>query len=78
MSPRERMDIAAEAPGHETKKAVEQVPDGLICHGGDKGVRTPDLVTASHALSQLSYIPNGGRCWIRTSDPFRVKEVLYP
>ena len=25
-------------------------------HGGDKGVRTPDLVTASHALSQLSYI----------------------
>ena len=25
--------------------------------GGDKGVRTPDLVTASHALSQLSYIP---------------------
>ena len=26
-------------------------------HGGDKGVRTPDLVTASHALSQLSYIP---------------------
>ena len=46
--------------------------------GGDKGVRTPDLVTASHALSQLSYIPAGGRCWIRTSDPFRVKEVLYP
>ena len=27
---------------------------------------------------QLSYIPAGGRCWIRTSDPFRVKEVLYP
>ena len=26
-------------------------------HGGDKGVRTPDLMTASHALSQLSYIP---------------------
>ena len=26
-------------------------------HGGDKGVRTPDLVTASHALSQLSYAP---------------------
>ena len=25
--------------------------------GGDKGVRTPDLMTASHALSQLSYIP---------------------
>lgn len=31
----------------------------LTCRflGGDKGVRTPDLMTASHALSQLSYIP---------------------
>ena len=27
--------------------------------GGDKGDRTPDLMTASHALSQLSYIPVG-------------------
>jgi site-specific DNA recombinase len=25
--------------------------------GGDKGIRTPDLLTASQALSQLSYIP---------------------
>lgn len=25
--------------------------------GGDKGDRTPDLVIANHALSQLSYIP---------------------
>src|SRR5262249_7768411 len=25
--------------------------------GGDKGDRTPDLVNAIHALSQLSYIP---------------------
>ena len=25
--------------------------------GGDKGDRTPDLMTASHALSQLSYTP---------------------
>ena len=24
---------------------------------GDEGVRTPDLVVANHALSQLSYIP---------------------
>jgi hypothetical protein len=24
---------------------------------GDEGIRTPDLVDASHALSQLSYIP---------------------
>ena len=27
----------------------------LAC--GDEGVRTPDLVVANHALSQLSYIP---------------------
>ena len=30
--------------------------------GGAKGDRTPDLMTASHALSQLSYGPN--RCVI--------------
>ena len=28
----------------------------LAC--GDEGVRTPDLVVANHALSQLSYIPS--------------------
>lgn len=32
-----------------------------VAFGGDKGVRTPDLMTASHALSQLSYIPMGRR-----------------
>ena len=26
--------------------------------GGAEGARTPDLMTASHALSQLSYSPN--------------------
>jgi hypothetical protein len=25
---------------------------------GDKGIRTPDLLRAKQALSQLSYIPN--------------------
>ena len=31
---------------------------GLIqCSGGDEGDRTPDLLTASQALSQLSYAP---------------------
>ena len=29
----------------------------LILVGGAKGDRTPDLMTASHALSQLSYGP---------------------
>jgi hypothetical protein len=35
---------------------------------GDKGDRTPDLVNAIHALSQLSYIPETGRfvlAWAR-------------
>ena len=31
-----------------------------IHDGGDEGDRTPDLLTASQALSQLSYAPN--RC----------------
>ena len=26
-------------------------------NGGDKGIRTPDLLNAIQALSQLSYIP---------------------
>ena len=30
-----------------------------ILVGGAKGDRTPDLMTASHALSQLSYGPTG-------------------
>lgn len=28
--------------------------------GGDEGDRTPDLMNAIHALSQLSYVPNFG------------------
>ena len=32
--------------------------EGLSIHdGGDEGNRTPDLLTASQALSQLSYAP---------------------
>jgi hypothetical protein len=44
--------VAAE-PGPETKRAAE----AALLTGGDKGDRTPDLVNAIHALSQLSYIP---------------------
>ena len=36
--------------------------EGLCIHdGGDEGDRTPDLLTASQALSQLSYAPVTGR-----------------
>ena len=39
------------------KKALRN-SEGLCIHdGGDEGNRTPDLLTASQALSQLSYIP---------------------
>ena len=37
------------------KKACFQVKTSLF--GGDKRDRTADLMTASHALSQLSYTP---------------------
>ena len=41
--------------GHE--KGL-RFPEGLCIHdGGDEGDRTPDLLTASQALSQLSYAP---------------------
>lgn len=30
--------------------------------GGDKGDRTPDLMNAIHALSQLSYVPDHFKC----------------
>jgi hypothetical protein len=50
-----------------------------IC--GDEGIRTPGLVDASHALSQLSYIPdkaipaNAGT-WIRTKDLSFIRAAL--
>ena len=40
---------------HQRKKA--SLCEAFVFFGGDKGARTPDLMTASHALSQLSYIP---------------------
>ena len=42
---------------HQIKKGcVDQRNPFLFC-GGAEGDRTPDLMTASHALSQLSYSP---------------------
>src|SRR5262245_52887388 len=35
----------------------EKGSECCLLGGGDKGDRTPDLVNAIHALSQLSYIP---------------------
>jgi len=36
-------------------------------HGGDEGSRTPDLLNAIQALSQLSYIPEATSCWLTAS-----------
>ena len=49
---------------------------------GDGGDRTPDIVLAKHALSQLSYIPlapggeRTGRTWIRTKDLSFIRAAL--
>ncbi len=52
-------------------------PRGLSS-GGDEGSRTPDLVNAIHALSQLSYIPTpGADDRTRTGDPILTMDVLY-
>ena len=39
------------------KKATAYAVAFWIHDGGDEGDRTPDLLTASQALSQLSYAP---------------------
>ena len=39
------------------KKATLYPVASYIHDGGDEGDRTPDLLTASQALSQLSYAP---------------------
>ena len=46
------------ARGILARKKGLQKSEGLCIHdGGDEGDRTPDLLTASQALSQLSYAP---------------------
>ena len=39
------------------KKGLRNSEGPYIHDGGDEGDRTPDLLTASQALSQLSYAP---------------------
>ncbi len=50
--------------GEQLKSAIKKGCNRLLLlhpfflSGGDVGDRTPDLMTASHALSQLSYTPS--------------------
>ena len=55
------------------------LPDGKpFCFGGAKGGRTPGLLHAMQALSQLSYSPEIGAAeWNRTIDLFLTMEALY-
>jgi hypothetical protein len=48
-------------------------------HGGDAGSRTPYLLRAKQALSQLSYIPGrGGASWTRTRGLSLIRTALSP
>jgi hypothetical protein len=46
--------------------------------GGDAGIRTPCLLRAKQALSQVSYIPVGGASWTRTRDLSLIRTALSP
>ena len=47
----------------------------MLYDGGGEGARTPDLMAASHALSQLSYTPNVCTGKVYEKSPWRVKET---
>ena len=53
------------SPERVTKKVPTKVETLDVTSGGDEGNRTPDLLTASQALSQLSYAPKQQKRTIR-------------
>ena len=57
MFPRLRAPNGVRSPERVTKKVPTKVETLDVTSGGDEGNRTPDLLTASQALSQLSYAP---------------------
>ena len=58
-------DERVRSPGRVTKKVPTEVETLEVTSGGDEGDRTPDLLTASQALSQLSYAPKQRKSTIR-------------
>jgi hypothetical protein len=57
-------------------RRLQSIPRSVLCPGGDEGIRTPDFRLAKAALSQLSYIPEGGPSAIRTQDHSLIRGVL--
>ncbi len=52
-----KLDVASSSLVFRSKQKATSSRRGFV-FGGDEGDRTPDLMNAIHALSQLSYIPN--------------------
>ena len=63
--PRLRAPNGVRSPERVTKKVPTGVETLDVTSGGDEGNRTPDLLTASQALSQLSYAPKQQKRTIR-------------
>ena len=63
--PRLRAPNGVRSPERVTKKVPTEVETLDVTSGGDEGNRTPDLLTASQALSQLSYAPKQQKRTIR-------------
>ena len=63
--PRLRAPNGVRSHGRVTKKVPTGVETSDVTSGGDEGNRTPDLLTASQALSQLSYAPKQQKRTIR-------------
>ena len=63
--PRLRAPNGVRSPERVTKKVSTGVETLDVTSGGDEGNRTPDLLTASQALSQLSYAPKQQKRTIR-------------
>ena len=61
-------------PNWLTKKVPTEVETLTLRGGGDEGDRTPDLLTASQALSQLSYAPKQQERTIR--DEFGLRKLF--
>ena len=63
--PRLRAPNGVRSHGRVTKKVPTGVETSDVTSGGGEGNRTPDLLTASQALSQLSYAPKQQKRTIR-------------